>query len=102
YLSWGSPDQNVSFTTVRHYLDKSVAPFPLWAQAVVAPRNPMVGSFPGCCARAAIGHAAAGPPSSVMNSRRFIPAINRYLIGPALRGTGVKETLDRDYRVSLP
>jgi hypothetical protein len=24
----------------------------------------------GCCARAAIGHAAA-PPSSVMNARRF-------------------------------
>src|SRR5262249_12376334 len=51
-LSWGPPDQNVSFTgpknrfclarsalgggssAVRHYLDKSVAPFPLWAQAV--------------------------------------------------------------------
>ena len=26
---------------------------------------------PGCCARAASGHAAAAPPSSVMNSRRF-------------------------------
>jgi hypothetical protein len=25
-----------------------------------------------CCARAAIGHAAAAPPSSVMNSRRPI------------------------------
>jgi hypothetical protein len=25
-----------------------------------------------CCARAAIGHAAAAPPMSVMNSRRFI------------------------------
>ncbi len=25
----------------------------------------------GCCARAASGHAAAAPPSSVMNSRRF-------------------------------
>jgi hypothetical protein len=35
------------------------------------PKNPMVGSFPGCCARAAIGHAIA-PPSTVMNSRRFI------------------------------
>ena len=30
----------------------------------------MVGSLPGCCARAASGHAAAAPPSSVMNSRR--------------------------------
>src|SRR5262249_58736368 len=26
----------------------------------------------GCCARAASGHAAAAPPSSTMNSRRFI------------------------------
>ena len=26
----------------------------------------------GCCARAAIGHAAAAPPSSVMNLRRII------------------------------
>jgi len=31
--------------------------------------NPMVGSLPGCCARAASGHAAA-PPSRVMNWRR--------------------------------
>ena len=30
----------------------------------------MVGSFPGCCARAASGHAVAAPPSSVMNARR--------------------------------
>ena len=34
-------------------------------------RNPTVGMI-GCCARAATGHAAAAPPSSVMNSRRFI------------------------------
>ena len=33
-------------------------------------RNPMTG-IAGCCARAAIGHAAAAPLSSVMNSRRF-------------------------------
>ena len=26
----------------------------------------------GCCARAASGHAAAAPPSSVMNSRRLV------------------------------
>jgi hypothetical protein len=38
----------------------------------VAPKNPMVGSLPGCCARAANGHVAATPPSSVMNWRRFI------------------------------
>src|SRR5262249_49779518 len=35
-----------------------------------APRKPIVGSFPACCAPAASGHAAA-PPSSVMKSRRF-------------------------------
>jgi len=28
--------------------------------------------FAPCCARAASGHATAAPPSSVMNSRRFI------------------------------
>ena len=36
-----------------------------------APRKPMIGSLLTCCARAAIGHAAA-PPSSVMKSRRFM------------------------------
>src|SRR5262249_21101505 len=40
-------------------------------------RNPITG-IAGCCARAASGHAAA-PPSSVMNSRRFIR-------GPRRRG----------------
>jgi len=33
--------------------------------------NPYDNAKAGCCARAATGHAAA-PPSSVMNSRRFI------------------------------
>jgi hypothetical protein len=32
----------------------------------------MLGTFAPCCARAASGHVAAAPPSSVMNSRRFI------------------------------
>jgi hypothetical protein len=42
-------------------------------EAVAAPRNPTVGSFPGrCWALAASGHAAAAPPSSVMNLRRLI------------------------------
>ena len=31
----------------------------------------MVGSFAGCCARPARGHAAAALPKRVMNSRRF-------------------------------
>src|SRR5262245_5494319 len=34
-------------------------------------RNPTTG-IAACCARAAIGHAAAAPPSSVMNVRRPI------------------------------
>ena len=34
-------------------------------------RNPITG-IAGCCARAASGHAAAAPPRSVMNSRRFM------------------------------
>jgi hypothetical protein len=33
--------------------------------------NPMVGSFFASCVRAARGHAATAPPSSVMNARRF-------------------------------
>ena len=37
-------------------------------------RNPTTGR--GCCARAVSGHAAA-PPSSVMNSRRFIRSPRR-------------------------
>jgi hypothetical protein len=45
---------------------------------VAAPKKPIVGSFV-CCPCAASGHAAATPPSSVMNSRRRIAA-------PKLRG----------------
>src|SRR5882757_6923823 len=33
--------------------------------------NPTAGSA-GCCARAAIGHVAAAPPSSLINSRRLM------------------------------
>jgi hypothetical protein len=41
----------------------------------------------GCCARAASGHAAAAPPRSVMNSRRFVPAMgfSPYPVQPAAR-----------------
>src|SRR6516225_6749174 len=35
-----------------------------------APRNPMVGSFPACCARATSGQVAAVPPSAAKNFRR--------------------------------
>ena len=38
--------------------------------ALPGPRKPMTGTFPGCCARAVSGQAAA-PPSSAMKSRRF-------------------------------
>src|SRR5436309_10424265 len=33
---------------------------------------PIRGIFPGCCAPAASGHATVAPPSSAMNSRRFV------------------------------
>src|SRR5215469_13381709 len=36
----------------------------------LASRNPTTG-IAGCCARAAIGHAAVAPPSSVMKWRRL-------------------------------
>src|SRR5215469_14427487 len=35
-------------------------------------RMPSRGTFVACCARAASGHAAAAPPSSVMNLRRLV------------------------------
>jgi len=50
-----------------------------WGSRVVKPRGDPEFKYPiaGCCARAASGHAAAAPPSSVMNSRRFIFAVIR-------------------------
>src|SRR5262249_48978202 len=42
------------------------------AEGAPVPRNPMVGSLAACCARAANGHAAAAPPTSLTNSRRFM------------------------------
>src|SRR5262245_37747466 len=53
----------------------------LQPENVLAPKKPIIGSLPDCCARAASGHAAAAPPSSVMNSRRFtaeyLPCLDR-------------------------
>ena len=49
---------------------------PRYVSGDVALRNPITG-IAGCCARAASGHAAAAPPSSVMNSRRFIRSPRR-------------------------
>ena len=75
--------QRYSIATVRPSIQPSsrsrctkAAIHGLQAEGVLAPRNPMVGSLLGCCARAASGHAAA-PPSSVMNSRRFIRSPRR-------------------------
>ena len=41
------------------------------SSAPVFMSTPMRRTCSTCCARAAIGHATAAPPSSVMNSRRF-------------------------------
>src|SRR5262249_37120096 len=49
----------------------------LWPEGVDAPRNPIVGTFAGCCARAASGHTAPAPPSRLMKSGRFIFAVIR-------------------------
>ena len=59
------------------------------SSAATAMSTPMRRMRSPCCARAASGHAAAAPPSSVMNSRR--PMLD--MGGPSLR----------DYRsLSLP
>ena len=42
-----------------------------YSSDVSLPRKPITGNS-DCCARTATGHAAAAPPRSVMNSRRFI------------------------------
>jgi hypothetical protein len=41
------------------------------SKRVVRSKKLMIGTLPSCCARAANGHAAAAPPSSDMNLRRF-------------------------------
>jgi len=46
------------------------------AVAVLEPKNPMVGSFADCCARAASGQATTELVSA-MNSRRFIRSPHR-------------------------
>src|SRR5262249_15567610 len=47
----------------------------LWVEAVFAPRNPMVGSLPACCARARLTLTASNrpaPPTRAVNSRRVM------------------------------
>jgi hypothetical protein len=63
--------------------------------AVELPRKPIRGIFAAdCCARAASGHAAAAPPSSVMNERRFIQSPRRRgrVASVALRGQGLSQS----------
>src|SRR5213079_3672795 len=53
-------------------------------------RNPITG-VAGCCARAASGHAATAPPSSVMNSRRLLSSTGLSLrFGRAAPGAEVR------------
>jgi hypothetical protein len=58
----------------------------LCATVLVARRYQMIGI--GCCPRAASGHAAAAPPSSVMNSRRLIRSPRRRAAGDAMAPRG--------------
>src|SRR5262249_19911793 len=60
-----------------------------WIEVVLEPKNPMVGTLPACCARAASGHAAA-PPRAASNSRRPMVTVIR----PS-RARCVKETIPR-------
>src|SRR5215831_6298949 len=53
----------------------------LMLEGSVVPRKAIMGSFPGCCARAASGQATAAPPRSDMNSRRFIRSPRRRALG---------------------
>jgi hypothetical protein len=53
----------------------------------------------GCCARAASGHPAAAPASSVMNSRRFILALIR---SPHRRAAGMTWTTQRQITLTSP
>jgi hypothetical protein len=70
--------QRYSIATVRPSIQPSscsrctkAATHWLLAEGVAAPKNPMIGSFAGCCARAVRGHAIAALPNSVLNLRRF-------------------------------
>jgi len=57
-------------------------------------RDPTTGIAP-CCARVASGHAAAAPPSSVMNSRRLMPIMASIKVtGAANRRHSIRLRLD--------
>src|SRR5262245_31848002 len=65
-----------------------------------APRKPMVGSFPACCARAPSGQNVAAPAMALTKSRRRIAAppqvhANNTLITAGIKGwwNGIRQTL---------
>src|SRR5262249_11046144 len=86
-----------------------------WVEGVPPPMTPIIGSFDGCCARAASGHAAATPPSSVMNSSLqdgaesamsirigyLLPTRERIMAGQ-LQAAPLLELAERAERVSVP
>src|SRR5215510_3165564 len=60
-------------------------------------RNPITG-IAGCCARVASGHAAAPPPSNVMNSRRFI---FRLIQSPRRRGRATSDERCESLKINM-
>jgi hypothetical protein len=64
------------------------------AKDVLVPKNPMVGSLPVCCARAASGHAAAAAPTSGDELAAF-QLVELHLI-PASQGRLVEYRIGKD------
>src|SRR5262245_42890974 len=62
--------------------------------APTAKSTPMRRTRSACCARAPIGHAAAAPPMSVMNSRRLME-------GPPAKLSGRQVTTSRGRRLAF-
>ena len=62
-------------TELTQSLHEGIGPFA--CRRVLGTRNPMVGSLPACCARAASGQAAIMPPSAASNSRRPMVTVIR-------------------------
>jgi hypothetical protein len=92
--------QRYSIATVRPSLQPSsrsrctkATVHRLQAEGVAVPSSPMVGRSPACCARAASGHAAAAPPRTVMNSRRFMSDVRIPDKSPAMGTHRARATL---------